>query len=180
MASMLWDPAFPTTPSSIPTLHLDAAANTFGMRGPPLGTAMVLLSEHLKGRDAVALHAGDSQAEIRAYGKALAAELAGDRSVAIKELRRALEVPQKGDIRMMIAHALARNLHAAGDQAGAKQACRDVLAPAQYYGYRAVLVPDCVLWSGDAAQMKWLDDTWSGELAHPSVVEVRRVRGGKR
>ncbi len=180
IAGMLWDPDFASSPTvEHPALHILATANTFGMRGPPIGTAMVLLSEHRRGRDPEPLHAEDPQAEIRAYGKGLGAELRGDRALAIEQLRKALTVPAKGDIRMLVAHALARNLHATGDTTAAKAACREVMAPTQYYGYRAVLVPDCVLWGNDPAEMKWLDETWKGAFAHPSVVEVRRrLHGG--
>jgi serine/threonine protein kinase len=176
---MLWDREFKNQPPEHhPALHIAAASNTFGMQGPPLGTAMVLLSEHLKGRDPVAVHSEDPQEEIRAWGRALGAELRDDRAVAIKNLEKALAVPSKGDIRMLVAHALARNHHALGNAAAAREACRAVLEPTQYYGYRAVLVPDCVLWSGDRTQMKWLLEVWKGELSHHAIVEIRGLLGG--
>jgi hypothetical protein len=134
----------------------------------------VVLSEHLRGRDTQVVYAEDPQAEIRAYGRGLAAWQKGDAVLALRELDKALATPAKGDIRMMVGHALAKIHHAQGNVAKAREACREVIEPALYYAYRAVLLPDCVLWSGDRAGWQRLLDTWTGEFAHPSVVEMRR------
>ena len=75
---------------------------------------------------------------------------------------------------MLAAHHLARALHDSGDHAGAAAACEEVLAPRVYQGYRALLLPDCQLWSEDPAQWKRLLATWRGTFEHPAVVEARR------
>ncbi len=175
IATMLWDPAFEARQvADVPALHTTTAATTFGMRGPPLGVAMVLLSEHLHGRDAAEIYAEDPYTEVRSYGRALASELKGDLALAKIEYQRALAVAAKGDIRMLAAWGLGHVLHEQGNTAGAHEACREVISPAQYYAYRAVLLPDCILWGGDRAEWKWLLETWQGDFAHPALVEIRR------
>jgi len=174
VAKVLWNPEFGTLPADSPGLDPSVATSPIGMRGPPLGKAMVILAEHLRGHDATAAYATDLGDEIRAYGRGLGAQLRGDLDTAATELRRALAIDQKGDCLMLIAYSLASVLHERGDDTGAAAACREVLEPAQYYPYRAVLVPDCVLWSGDRARWKWLSDAWTGEFEHPAIVEIRR------
>jgi hypothetical protein len=144
------------------------------MRASPIGIAMDLLMEHLRGRDAVASYESDPQLEVRHYGRGLAAALRGDSATAVAELRKALAVPSKGDIRMLVAHDLARVHHASGDSAAAAAACEEVISPRDYHGYRAILLPDCILWSNDRARWRQLDTAWRGDFAHPAVVEIRK------
>ncbi len=118
-----------------------------GMREPPLGAATWLLQQQQAGHDEVEVYASYPEPEVRAWGAALAAEAKGDTQAAIARLREGLAAPQKGDIRMLLAHRLAKLLHATGDVAGAKAACEEVLAPRLYINYRAVLLPDCKQWS---------------------------------
>ena len=145
-----------------------------GMRGQPIVPASQSLVAHVFGRDAVAVYGEAPEAELRAYGRGLALELHGERAGAAAEYRKALAAPAKGDTRMLIAYQLAHVLVAAGDRAGAKAACAEVIAPHLYQAYRAALLPDCVLWSDDPAAWRTLVDGWRGELAHPAVVEMRR------
>ena len=145
-----------------------------GLRGQPIVPASQTLLAHMQGKDLVESYAHAFEAELRAYGQGLAAELQGNLIGAAEQLRRAMLAPAKGDIRLLAAHDLARVLHAQGDKAGAKAACDEVLRPHLYVPYRAALVPDCVLWSEDAMQWRALSDHWTGELQHPSVVEIRR------
>ena len=115
-----------------------------GMREPPLGAATWLLQEKLKGHDAAKVYTTYPEQEVRAWGEAL---WAPDDDAAIAHLRHALDVPQKGDIRMLVAHELAARLHAKGDDAGASAACDEVIHPRVYINYRAVVLPDCLVWS---------------------------------
>jgi tRNA A-37 threonylcarbamoyl transferase component Bud32/tetratricopeptide (TPR) repeat protein len=123
-----------------------------GMREPPLGASSYILQEWLRGNDTSAVWSTYPEPEVRAWGLALAAEKAGDKAGAIAHLREALAVPSKGDTRMLLAHRLAKLLHETGDDAGAKAACDEVIRPRVYINYRAVLLPDCVAWSGGATQ----------------------------
>jgi tRNA A-37 threonylcarbamoyl transferase component Bud32/tetratricopeptide (TPR) repeat protein len=115
-----------------------------GMRMPPLGAATWLLQEKLKGHDASKVYESYPEQEVRAWGEAL---WAPDDDAAIAHLRHALEVPQKGDMRMLVAHELAARLHARGDDTGAAVACDEVIHPRVYENYRAVVLPDCKQWS---------------------------------
>ncbi|MBA2540886.1 MAG: hypothetical protein H0V17_14700 [Deltaproteobacteria bacterium] len=50
-----------------------------------------------------------------------------------------------------------------------------MLQPRVYHAYRAILLPDCALWSGDGAVQKAVATAWEGSgLAHPSVAEIRK------
>ena len=118
-----------------------------GKRMAPLGAATWILQQHVHGVDASAVYTSYPEPEVRDWGLALAAEARGDRTAAISLLRESLAVPQKGDVRMLVAHHLAHVLHDAGDAAGAAEACRDVIAPRLYVNYRAVLLPDCLAWT---------------------------------
>ena len=117
-----------------------------GMRMPPLGAATWILQEQIHGHDASNVYASYPEPEVKAWGFALAAEAKGDRAGAIAQLRTALDVPAKGDMRMLLAHRLAKLLYEAGDRAGAAQACDEVIRPRLYVDYRAVLLPDCLKW----------------------------------
>ena len=116
-------------------------------RMAPLGAATWLLQQHVHHVDASAVYTTYPEPEIRAWGAALAADAKGDRPAAIAALRQALEVPAKGDVRMLVAHQLAQLLHDAGDAAGAAAACDEVIRPHFYIDYRAVLLPDCLAWT---------------------------------
>jgi tetratricopeptide (TPR) repeat protein len=145
-----------------------------GMRMPPLGAATFTLIGWAQDRDEVAAYAEYPETEVRELGKGLWAEKRGDPVAAIAHYRRALAAPQKGDIRMLISHALARTLHAQGDVAGATAACREVLEPTLYQAYRAVLLPDCVVWSGDETRRKQLVEAWAeATFEHPAVKAAR-------
>jgi tetratricopeptide (TPR) repeat protein len=117
-----------------------------GMREPPLGAATWLLQQQQAGHDEVEVYSKYPEPEVRAWGAALAAEAKGDTATAIARLREGLAAPQKGDIRMLLAHRLAKLLYATGDAAGAKAACEEVVTPRLYINYRAVLLPDCLRW----------------------------------
>ena len=144
IALMMWRPAASD--------DREVPPNGSGMREPPLGAAAWMLQEWLRGRDTSAVYTAYPELEVRAWGTALGAEAKGDRPAAIAQLREALVVPAKGDIRMLVAHRLARLLHETGDDAGAKAACDEVIRPRVYVNYRAVLLPDCVKWSATASQ----------------------------
>jgi hypothetical protein len=113
----------------------------------PLGAATWVLQQHVHGVDASGVYTTYPEPEIRAWGFALVAEAKGDHATAIAKLREALRVPAKGDVRMLVAHRLAKLLHASGDRAGAAVACDEVIRPRYYLNYRAVLLPDCVTWT---------------------------------
>ena len=167
----MWRPGVEDPPGEVPTAR--PIPRPGAMPSPPLGTAVDILQHHVHGRDPVMLYAQDPQPEVRAFGAGLAAELRGDTAAAITELERALAAPAKGDMRMLVAHELARARHAVGDDRGAAAACEDVLSPRAYQSYRAILLPDCVLWSGDRTRWKALLATWRGAFLHPAVVEMR-------
>jgi tetratricopeptide (TPR) repeat protein len=112
-----------------------------GMRMPPLGAATWLLQEKLKGHDVSGVWKEYPELEVRAFGEAL---WAPDDDTAIKALRHALEVPQKGDMRMLIAHELAARLHARGEDVSA--VCDEIIRPRVYENYRAVVLRDCQDW----------------------------------
>jgi tRNA A-37 threonylcarbamoyl transferase component Bud32 len=116
-------------------------------RMAPLGAATWLLQQHVHHVDASSVYETYPEPEIRAWGAALDAETRDDRDGAAPALREALAVPAKGDIRMLVAHELARVLHEDGDAAGAAEACDEVIRPRFYIDYRAVLLPDCVAWT---------------------------------
>jgi tetratricopeptide (TPR) repeat protein/predicted Ser/Thr protein kinase len=141
-----------------------------GMRMPPLGAAAWIILNQLKGVDVVDVYRNYPETEVQHYGFGLWAEARGDLDAAIDRYRKGLAVPAKGDIRMLLGHHLARILHQRGDAAGTAEACSEVIAPRVYQAYRALLLPDCLLWTGNAKQ---LVDTWTGELQHPAVVEAR-------
>jgi hypothetical protein len=144
------------------------------IRGQPIVPATQSLVAHVLGFDATDIYEEAPELELRAYGRGLAAERKNDLPEAIAQYRQALALPQKGDIRMLIAYQLAHALRANGDEAGAALACRDVITPHEYVAYRAALLPDCLLWSNDPVRWKQLDATWTGSFQHPSVVEARR------
>ncbi|HUS32650.1 MAG TPA: protein kinase [Kofleriaceae bacterium] len=141
-----------------------------GMRMPPLGAAVWVLQELTRGRNPVAVYGDYVEPEVAAYGKALRAELQGDLVQATAEYRKALAVPAKGDMRMLLAHHLARVLAKTGHEADAKQLCEEeVIAPRMYLPYRAVVLPDCLLWAGRGSELL---DQWRG-FEHPAVVKAR-------
>jgi hypothetical protein len=113
-------------------------------RMAPLGAATWMLQQHVHHVDASAVIASYPEPEVKLWGEALAAETKGDTAGAIAKLREALDVPAKGDIRMLVAHRLALLLRATGDTAGAAAACDEVVRPRFYVNYRAVLLPDCL------------------------------------
>jgi hypothetical protein len=114
-------------------------------RMAPLGAATWMLQQQVHHVDASAIIATYPEPEVRLWGEALAAETAGDMPTAIAKLREALAVPAKGDIRMLLAHRLAKLLASTGDPAGAAAACDEVIRPRFYLNYRAILLPDCLM-----------------------------------
>ena len=146
-----------------------------GARGQPIVPASQTLVQHALDKDPLVIYAEAVEAELRSYGRGLASELHGEPAAAITEYRKALDAPSKGDTRMLIAYQLAKVLVQTGDTAGAKAACMDVIAPRVYQPYRAALLPDCLVWSGEHAQLEQLARAWTGELAHPAVTEARRL-----
>jgi tetratricopeptide (TPR) repeat protein len=153
---------------------VEPLADAKGPRGQPIVPASGILVAHMLGRDAKALYEGAAEAELRAFGRGLALKLQGDLAGAAVELRRAVNVPAKGDVRLLAAHALASVLVAQGDHAGAKAACDEILRPHHDQPYRVALFPDCVLWSDDPQRWKQLAAQWTGDFEHPSVVEIKR------
>ena len=78
-----------------------------------------------------------------------------------REYREALDLPAKGDIRMLVAHHLARVLHAQPATSPARRPrARRCIAPRVYQAYRAVRLPDCLAWSGDPLAAAQLVDAW--------------------
>jgi tRNA A-37 threonylcarbamoyl transferase component Bud32/tetratricopeptide (TPR) repeat protein len=144
------------------------------MRTPPFWTAVWILLGQTQGRDEVAVYRDYPEPEVRAYGEALWAETRGDTAAALAGYEKALTFPAKGDMRMLLSYHVARLRHAAGDTAGAIAACDEVVNPRMYLPYRAVLLPDCLLWSEDRAAWRRLVDAWQGPFDHPAVVEARR------
>jgi tetratricopeptide (TPR) repeat protein len=158
-----------------PPADFDEPVQTWdALRGQPIVPASQILLGHVLKRDQPLIYEAAFEAELRAYGNGLAAETRGDMAEAIAQLRRAVAVPAKGDIRMLAAHDLARLLYAQGDTAGAKAACEEIVHPHLYVAYRAVLLPDCALWSVDPALWREVSDRWIGEHEHPSILEIRR------
>jgi tetratricopeptide (TPR) repeat protein/predicted Ser/Thr protein kinase len=165
LALALWRPT-PTLAETGPTGP--------GMRMPPLGAATFILVGWVHGRDEVAVYRDYPELEVRAYGTALWAETKGDLDTAIAEYTKALEVPAKGDLRMLVAHHLARVYDRKGDRANAAKACEEIVAPRRYEPYRAVVLPDCLVWTGTPVSLQGLVDTWTGAFQHPAVVEARQ------
>ncbi len=161
IAQALWKPQ--------PELH-ETAPSGPGMRMPPLGAAVFVLVGWTQDRDEIAVYGDYPEPEVKAFGIGLWAEKRGDLVKAIASYRRALEVPQKGDMRMLVAHALARTLRASGDDKGAAAACEEVVSPREYQTYRAVLLPDCLVWTG---QPKRLLAAWTGSFELPAVAAAR-------
>jgi hypothetical protein len=150
-----------------------------GMRMPPIGAATWIVLEQLRGKDAVEVYRDYPEVEVQHFGYGLSAETRGDLDTAIERYRNGLAVASKGDMRMLLGHHLARVLDkrhdvASGDLEGATRACEEVIAPRMYQGYRALLLPDCLLWSGRGKQLL---DQWTGEFAHPAVVEAKSQLG---
>jgi tetratricopeptide (TPR) repeat protein len=123
--------------------HNETPPNGTGMREPPLGAAAWLLQQKLLGNDVSKVWRDYPEQEVRLYGEAL---WAPDDDTAIAALEKALEVPQKGDMRMLIAHDLAEHLHNKGDAAGVAAACDEIVRPRIYDNYRAVVLRDCQQW----------------------------------
>ena len=113
-------------------------------RMAPLGAATWMLAQHQRGKTIAMTY---PEPEVNAWGRALDAEARGAREEAIRELQGALTVPAKGDVRMLVAHRLARLLHDAGQRDEAAAACEEVIRPRYYVDYRALLLPDCIAWS---------------------------------
>ena len=146
-----------------------------GMRQSPIGMVSWILNSHqMPGVVNDEIYTDYAELEVSAFARGARAELRNDPDTAIAEYRKAITTPAKGDVLMLASHHLARVLRQKGDLAGARAACADVLAPRVYQGYRALLVPDCRLWSDDPAQSKLLVETWRGSFEHPAVVEARR------
>ena len=146
------------------------APDGIGMRLPPLGAAVWLIWQNLLGNDPVETYRNYPETEIRHFGFGLWAESRGDIELAIDHYRKGLAVPSKGDLRMMFGHHLARVLTSKGDRAGATEACQEVIAPRMYQVYRALLLPDCLVWSG---REKELVSMWKGTFEHPAVAHAR-------
>jgi tRNA A-37 threonylcarbamoyl transferase component Bud32/tetratricopeptide (TPR) repeat protein len=121
------------------------------MRGLPFWTAMYFLFAVQSGRDESAAIASYADLEVRAYGEGLLADRRGDTTAAAAAYDRGLHTPSRGDMRMLLAHHLARAKRALGDAASAAAACDEVLHPRIYQVYRAVLMPDCSRWTAEAA-----------------------------
>jgi serine/threonine protein kinase/Flp pilus assembly protein TadD len=120
------------------------------MPTPPLWAAVSLLGAHRRGVDARHYYVDHPMPEIRAYGEALAAERRGDMSGSADDLRRALDAPAVGDVRLLLSYHLARARAALGDAEGAAAACDEVIHPRVYAPYRAVLLSDCLRWRDNA------------------------------
>jgi len=147
------------------------------MRSQPLWVASYLAGSYALGRDESSLWDGYPDREIHFYGAGLAAEAKNDSEAAARAYREGLKVPQSGDVRMLLSHHLARVLAASGDAKGAAAACDEVLHPRDYRPYRALLLPDCLVWIAaeekDPAKARALYlrlvDHWRGEFDHPAV-----------
>jgi tetratricopeptide (TPR) repeat protein len=152
----------------------------FGARKPGY-EAVFRDSDWAAGRNDEILTRNTPEPELQAYGVGLGAELRGDPRGAVEAYERGLTLRSRGDIRMLLGHHLARARRAAGDRTGAAAACDEVLHPRQYQVYRAVLLPDCLVWTAEAtsdpaqakALYRRLVDAWTGSFAHPAVVTAR-------
>ncbi len=140
----------------------------------PLGAAIWILARKLEGVDAAATYNRHPEPEVKYFGQGLWAEARGDHATAIARYRAGLAVPSNGDLDMLLSHHLARVLVAAGDRTGAARACERVIVPRVYRPYRAIVLPDCIAWSNDAALDNQLRRAWSAStLAHPAISIVR-------
>ncbi|MCW5804248.1 MAG: hypothetical protein KIT31_17885 [Deltaproteobacteria bacterium] len=141
---------------------------------PPLGAALWILLGWQR-REESAMYETYPEPEVRLYGRALWGESREGSDDAVGNYREALGVPAGGDIDMLVSHHLARALLARRDPDGAARACAGVLAPRVYHTYRAILLPDCMLWSNDRGNWQRLVDAWQGaSFEHPAVAEARR------
>jgi serine/threonine-protein kinase len=86
--------------------------------------------------------------DLRLFAEGLRAERAGDAARAAALLRAALEEPGDGAYALVIRNALARNLRAGGDAAGAAVVCDEIRRPAVYHPFREPAVADCDHWAG--------------------------------
>ena len=158
----------------------------FGIRSPPVRVAAYFDKGFAEGRDDRDVWETYPEPVLAAYGEGLAHEGSGDTAAAVAAYERAMAAPQTGAVRMLVAHHLARARTAAGDTAGAAEACAHVLHPRVYRPYRGVLWPDCIVWTARAqptdeaaaAYYRRLVEVWRGEVEHPAFVEARaRIRG---
>ncbi len=89
-------------------------------------------------------------------------------------------------MRMLLGHRLARARKLTGEKGAAAEACDEVLRPRVYQSYRAVLLPDCLLWTAESAadpgersrRLRQLVDAWRGPFEHPSVKAARELLSG--
>ena len=159
---------------------------TTGLLTPPIWVAIYLEEASAMGRDERLLWEHYPEPDVRALGRGLTLEASGELEAAGKAYAEGLEAESSGELRMLLSHHLARVRKALGDDDGAANACIDVLHPRRYETYRALIAPDCWLWSGDAAgspagaeeayrkaSASWLNN----EYVLPAVREARSRLG---
>lgn len=162
------------------------APDADGLRPPPLHVACYLEAATSRGEPTQAVWSDYPDEDVRWFGDALQAETRGRLDAAENKYRKALEVPQSGQLRMLASHHLARVLVADERPEEAGEVCKEVLHPRNYLPYRAVLLPDCAVWSAVGAQPLYrtlmyeqITEPWTGEFEHPAVREARAQLAGK-
>jgi len=150
-----------------------------GLLSPPLYVMAHFEDEHTRGRDEELVWNGYPEVDLAALGEGLTAERADRMEDAGAAYERGLSAPQSGWARMLLSHHLARTRASRGDAAGAAEACAAVLRPRVYRTYRAVVLPDCEVWTAEAgspeeaqAIYRALVDRWSGNFVHSAIVKA--------
>jgi len=157
-----------------------------GLLTPTIWVGTYLEVAHWDGRDERGMWELYPEPDVRALGEALDHESKEAWSAAAAAYDRGLAAECSGELRMLLSHHLARVRRKLGDVTGAAEICAEVIWPRRYETYRALLIPDCSLWTGDAATdpataMEWYRRTaapWlETKFVHPSVVEARTRLG---
>ncbi|MFW5920608.1 MAG: protein kinase domain-containing protein [Polyangiales bacterium] len=151
------------------------------VRTPPYMLACYLASRHAAGDAARSVWKHAPEPDVHFWGKGLAAELRGEHRTAADAFAAGLAAPQGGHVRMLLAWGLARARRRLGDVDGAARACEQVLHPRLYHPYRALLVPDCVLWTAETeadpsharTRLDTLLSRWTGDYPHPAIQRAR-------
>ncbi|HWB78946.1 MAG TPA: protein kinase, partial [Nannocystaceae bacterium] len=133
------------------------------------------------GRVLIAAAAGDAAAletaranehtEVRELASALLSERAGDPITAAEHWRAAIPLAVDGRAGIAQRFHLARVLRAAGDHAGVRAACREVLRPASFDWSWGAAVGPCLLWS--AAAEAALGDPAAARATYERLLALR-------
>ena len=112
-----------------------------------------------------------AHAEVREVAGALAAERGGDLAAAIEHWRAAIPLAIDGRIGIAQRFHLARVLRAAGDHAGVRSACDEVLRPATFDWSWGAAVGPCLLWT--AAAEAALGDPAAARATYERLLALR-------